>query len=137
MSLTISQVARAASVNAQTIRYYERRGLFPVPKRTPAGYRLYADGAVARLRFIKHAQDLGFTLREIQELLGLRVRHGAACGAVERRTRDHIAIVEQRIADLKRMKRTLERLAAACAARRATDECPILEALEDTADVAH
>jgi DNA-binding transcriptional MerR regulator len=68
MALTIGQVATAADVNIQTIRYYERRGLFPTAKRTPAGYRQYADDAVARLRFIKHAQDLGFSLNEIQEL---------------------------------------------------------------------
>src|SRR3989449_9121180 len=87
MALTTGQVGDAADVNIQTIRYCERRGLFAVPKRPPAGYRQYADEAVARLRFIKHAQALGFSLREIQELLGLRVRHGAACDAVERKTR--------------------------------------------------
>src|SRR6266516_3830930 len=130
MALTIGQVADAADANIQTIRYYERRGLFPTPRRTPAGYRQYADDAVARLRFIKHAQELGFSLQEIQELLGLRVRHGAACDAVERKTR-------QRIRDLQRMKRTLERLATACTARRPTDDCPILEVLEDHDDVSH
>ena len=136
MPLTIGQVAAAADVNIQTIRYYERRGLFPTPRRTPAGYRQYADDAVARLRFIKHAQELGFSLNEIQGLLGLRVRH-AACDAVERKTREKIELVQQKIADLRRMKRTLERLAVACAARRPTDACPILEALEDHGDVSH
>lgn len=137
MPLTISQVATAADVNVQTIRYYERRGLFPTPRRRPAGYRQYADDAVARLRFIKHAQDLGFSLQEIQELLGLRVRHGAACDVVERKTRRKIEVVQQRIRDLQRMKRTLDRLAAACAARRPTDDCPILEVLEHHDDVGH
>ncbi len=137
MSLSIGQVATAADVNIQTIRYYERRGLFPTPRRTAAGYRQYADDAVARLRFIKHAQDLGFSLSEIQELLSLRVRHGAACDTVERKTRSKIEIVQQRIRDLQRMKRTLERLAAACAARRPTDDCPILEVLEDHDDIGH
>ena len=136
MPLTIGQVAAAADVNIQTIRYYERRGLFQTPRRTPAGYRQYADDAVARLRFIKHAQELGFSLNEIQGLLGLRVRH-AACDAVERKTREKIELVQQKIADLRRMKRTLERLAVACAARRPTDDCPILEALEDHGDVSH
>ncbi|MGH7568167.1 MAG: MerR family DNA-binding protein, partial [Gemmatimonadales bacterium] len=112
-------------------RYYERRGLFAAPRRTPSGYRQYAEEAVDRLRFIKHAQELGFALTEIQELLGLRVRHGAACDAVERKTRQKIQLVEQKIRDLQRMKRTLDRLAAACAARLPTDDCPILEALED------
>ncbi len=136
MALTIGQVADAAEVNIQTIRYYERRGLFPMPRRTPAGYRQYADDAVARVRFIKHAQQLGFSLREIEELLGLRVRHGAACDTVERKTRQKIEVVHQRIRDLQRMKRTLERLAAACMARRPTDDCPILEVLEDHDDTA-
>jgi Hg(II)-responsive transcriptional regulator len=137
MPLTISKVATAADVNVQTIRYYERRGLVPPPRRTPSGYRQYTDDAVARLRFIKHAQELGFSLQEIQELLGLRVRHGAACHAVERKTKQKIDVVQQRIRDLQRMKRTLERLAAACAVRRPTAECPILEVLEDHADVGH
>jgi Hg(II)-responsive transcriptional regulator len=131
MALTIGQVASAADVNIQTIRYYERRGLFAAPRRTPAGYRQYAEEAVSRLRFIRHAQELGFSLKEIQDLLSLRVRHGAACDAVERKTRQKIALVEQKIRALQGLKRTLDRLAAACAARRPTDDCPILEALED------
>ena len=137
MPLSISQVATAADVNVQTIRYYERRGLFPTPRRSPSGYRQYTDDAVARLRFIKHAQELGFSLQEIQELLGLRVRHGAACDPVQRKTRHKIEVVQQRITDLQRMKRILERLAGACAARRPTDNCPILEVLEDDDDVSH
>ena len=137
MALRIGQVATAADVNIQTIRYYERRGLFPPPRRTPAGYRQYADDAVARLRFIKHAQELGFSLNEIQDLLGLRVRHGAACDSVERKTRQKIEVVQKRIRDLQRMRRTLEQLAAACAARRPTDDCPILEVLEDHDDTSH
>jgi Hg(II)-responsive transcriptional regulator len=131
MALTIGQVAEAAEVNIQTIRYYERRGLFPKPRRTPSGYRQYAEDAVGRLRFIKHAQELGFSLQEIQELLGLRVQHGAACDVVEQKTRGKIDVVEQKIRDLERMRRTLEQLAEACTARRPTDECPILEALAD------
>lgn len=137
MALTIGQVAAAADVNIQTIRYYERRGLFAAPRRTPAGYRAYATEAVSRLRFIKHAQELGFSLKEIQDLLGLRVRQGAACDVVGRKIRRKIELVQERIGDLQRLKRTLERLAAACAARRPTDDCPILNALEDHGDVEH
>src|SRR5712664_2687788 len=137
MPLTISKVATPADVNVATIRYYERRCLVPTPRRTPSGYRQYTDAAVARLRFIKHAQELGFSLQEIQELLGLRVRHGAACDTAERKTRKKIEVVQQRIRDLQRMKRTLERLAAACAVRRPTGDCPILEVLEDHADASH
>ena len=133
MTLTIGQVAAAAAVNIQTIRYYERRGLFATPQRTPAGYRQYPVDAVTRLRFIKHAQELGFSLKEIQELLALRVRHGAACDTVEQKTRHKIELVERKIRDLERIRETLEDLAEACASRRPTDDCPILEALEDHA----
>jgi len=133
MSLTIGQVAAAADVNIQTLYYYERRGVLTAPRRTPSGYRQYGDDAVPRLRFIKHAQDLGFSLNEIQGLLALRVRHATACGAMERKTREKIELVQQRIQDLQRLRRTLERLAAACAARQPTEDCPILEALEDDA----
>lgn len=133
MTLTIGQVAAAAAVNVQTIRYYERRGLFTAPRRTAAGYRQYTEEAVTRLRFIKHAQELGFSLKEIEDLLALRVRHGAACGPVERKARLKIDLVERKIRDLERLRQTLEQLAAACAARSPTDECPILQALEDHA----
>jgi len=133
MTLSIGQVAAAAAVNIQTIRYYERRGLFTTPRRTASGYRQYAEDAVTRLRFIKHAQELGFSLKEIQELLALRVRHGAACDPVARKARQKIELVERKIRDLERIRETLEQLAAACAARRRTDDCPILEALEDHA----
>lgn len=131
MSLSIGQLATAGEVNVETIRYYERRGLFPPARRTAAGYRQYDGDAVARLRFIKRAQALGFSLTEIRELLALRVRHGAACEPIERRTRRKVELVRRKIADLQRIEHTLERLASACAARCPTDECPILEALED------
>src|SRR6266581_5971134 len=133
MTLTIGQVATAAAVNIQTIRYYERRGLFTAPRRTPSGYRQYAQDAVTRLRFIRHAQELGFSLEEIQELLALRVRHGAACDPVEQKTRQKIELVERKIRNLQRIRHTLEQLAEACASRKPTDDCPILEALEDHA----
>ncbi len=133
MTLTIGQVATAADVNVQTIRYYERRGLLMAAHRTDAGYRHYGDDAVPRLRFIRHAQELGFSLVEIDELLALRVTHGRACVRVERKTREKIAVVERRIHDLERIRRTLERLASACVSRRATDDCPILSAMEDDA----
>jgi Hg(II)-responsive transcriptional regulator len=132
-TLTIGRVAAAAAVNIQTIRYYERRGLLITPGRTPSGYRQYTEDAVNRIRFIKHAQELGFSLKEIQELLALRVRHAAACDPVARKTRLKIELVEQKIRHLGRIRETLEQLAAACAARRPTDDCPILEALEHDA----
>ena len=133
MTLTIGQVAAAAAVNIQTIRYYERRGLCTPAQRSPSGYRQYGDDAVARLRFIRHAQALGFSLNEIRELLTLRVRHRGACAVIERKTRQKLDVVESKIRQLERIRDTLDQLAAACAARRPTDDCPMLEALEDHA----
>lgn len=134
MALSIGQLATAGDVNIETIRY-ERRGLFPAAGRTPSGYRQYNEDAVARLRFIKRAQELGFSLKEIKGLLALRVRHADACDTVARKTQQKIELVQGKIRDLERIARTLERLAAACAARSPTDDCPILEAMEDHAIV--
>ena len=133
MPLSIGQRASAGGVGVETLRYYERRGLVTAARRTPAGYRQYGEDAVARLKFIRRAQELGFSLKEIQELLALRVRHGAACGPVEPNTPHKLELGTRKIQDLTRIAATLERLADACAARCPTDECPILEALEDHA----
>ena len=130
MPMTIGQVASHAGVNVQTIRYYERRGLIPKPERTRSGYRSYPDDAVRRVGFIKRAQELGFSLNEISDLLKLRVRSATACATVEKRARSKIAIVEEKIADLQRMKRVLGRLVAACETSAHTGDCPILEAME-------
>jgi MerR family transcriptional regulator, copper efflux regulator len=129
--VTIGAVATAAQVNIQTIRYYERRGLVPAPRRSAAGYRQYPPDAVARLQFIRRAQALGFALDEIRELLALRVRPGSACHTVARRTEAKIAQVNEKIRQLQRLKRTLEHLVAACATRTPTDDCPVLRAMED------
>ncbi len=96
MALTIGQVANAANVNIQTIRYYERRGLFPTPRPTPSGYRQLAQDAVARLRFIRHSQELGFSLGAIQAVAGLRVRTRPACDAVDGKSRQPIRWVQRR-----------------------------------------
>jgi MerR family copper efflux transcriptional regulator len=131
MTMTIGQVAAQARVNAETVRYYERRKLLPAPGRTPAGYRLYSPDVVLRIRFIKRAQELGFSLREIEELLALRVRHGAACRDVEERARAKIGLVERKIRQLEEIKGVLGELVEACRQRMPTAECPILEALQE------
>jgi len=130
--LTIGKVARSAGLAIDTVRYYEHEGLLEKPARTAAGYRQYSADAVRRLRFIRQAKELGFSLKEIKELLSLRVRAGCSCGDVKVRAEAKIAGVKQRIAQLDRMKRALVKLAAACSGRGPTSECPILEALEKT-----
>jgi len=131
MALTVGAVARQAEVNVQTVRYYERVGLIPEPGRTAAGYRQYAEDTVRRIRFIKRAQELGFSLREIGELLDLRIDHDTACHAVEEKTRDKIALVDEKIEELRAIRETLNRVVAACRANEPTGECPMLEMLEE------
>jgi Hg(II)-responsive transcriptional regulator len=128
--LTIGQLAERARVRLDTVRYYERRGLLPPPPRTAAGYRQYAPETVRRVAFIKRGQTLGFTLDEIEQLLALRVTPGPGCTAVERRARSTIARLDHQLADFQRMRRALARLADACHSQHATDECPLLAAIE-------
>jgi len=129
--MTIGEVATRSRVNIQTVRYYERRGLLPTPRRSTAGYRQYPDDVVPRIRFIKRAQELGFTLEEIAELLALRVRHGEACHEVSHRASAKVVLVRQKLRELENLKRVLEGLVEACERRAPTAECPILEALEE------
>ena len=130
-SLTIGKLAASAGVGRETIRYYERKGLLEEPPRSEAGYRHYPPDAVDRLRFIRRAQDLGFTLAEITELLGLRVDQVSACGTVEIHARAKLVTVEEKIGDLRRIGDALKRLLEKCEAREPTSDCPILEELDD------
>lgn len=129
--LTVGQLAKAAGINGETVRYYERIGMMPRPRRRPSGYRFYSEDDLARLKFIIHAKDLGFTLREIRELLELRVDPETTCEDVRAQAEAKIADVQQKIADLQRIKTALESLATACREKGPSGECPILEALEE------
>lgn len=127
--LTIGQLAGRAAVRVGTVRYYERTGLLPRVARKASGYRRYGTDAVERLRFIRAAQSLGFTLAEIRELLSLRVQAGASCADVRARTQDKIAAIDARISELRRIRAALVTLASRCAGSGPTSECPILDAL--------
>lgn len=129
--LKIGEVAAQGRVNLQTIRYYEREGLLPKPARLASGYRVFSSDAVHRVRFIKRAQELGFSLKEIKELMGLRLAPGATCGQVRKRAEAKIGDIEDKIRSLQRMKRALGKLTAACGGKGSVSECPILDALED------
>ena len=131
-NMTIGKVARAANTGVETIRYYEREGLIAAPARSGSGYRQYVPDVIRRLHFIREAKDLGFSLKEIKELLSLRVEPGRSCGEVKAHAERKIADVEQRIASLVRMKRALAKLATTCSGRGPTSECPILAAMEST-----
>lgn len=130
VEMTIGKVARSAGLGIDTVRFYEREGLIEKPARSASGYRHYRPDVIARLRFIRQAKDLGFSLHEIKELLSLRVTPGKSCADVKARAEAKIADVDQRIAQLYRMKGALAKLATACSGRGPTSECPILEAME-------
>jgi MerR family mercuric resistance operon transcriptional regulator len=129
--LTIGETARRADVGIETVRYYERKGLIAPPARTAAGYRAFPPDAVRRIRFIKRAQDLGFSLAEIGELLALRVAADTTCADIRARTVGKIDQIDRKLADLQRMRRALARLADTCAGSGPASACPILDALED------
>jgi MerR family mercuric resistance operon transcriptional regulator len=129
--LTIGQLAKRARVNIQTIRYYERRGLISDPPRRQSGYRQYSCDDLARIQFIKHAKEVGFTLKEISELLALRVDPHTTSGDVKKKTKSKIAEIEGKIHTLQMMKIALSRLAARCRGEGPISECPILDALSE------
>lgn len=129
-ALSIGKLAAAACVGVETIRFYEREGLLPEPPRRPSGYRQYPPDAVERVLFIRRAKELGFSLKEVRELLELRVDPDRNCAEVRSMAQAKIADVERRMADLGRIKRALEKLARACPGSGPTSECPILEAIE-------
>lgn len=132
--LTIGQLAKRGGVNLETIRYYERRGILPRPPRTGSGYRAFSDEAVRRIRFVKRAQTLGFSLREIEELLTLRARPGRSCASVQAKATAKIAEIDAKLRTLTAMKQALTRLVAACTGGAAVGECPILDSLDATED---
>lgn len=129
-SLTRGQLARAADVGIETIRFYEREGLLAEPPRRRSGYRQYPPEAVARVRFIRRGKELGFTLHEISELLELRVDPDKSCSDVRALAKAKIADVEEKMADLDRIKSALQKLARRCRGKGPTSECPILDAIE-------
>ncbi len=127
--LTIGRVARAAGVGIDTIRYYEREGLLPAPARRISGYRDYTPDAVTRLRFIRRAKELGFTLPEIRELLALSADRERGVRGVKQRAVARLAEIDRRIRELKRVQRGLKNLIDACPGHGALECCPILTAL--------
>ena len=134
--MQIGRLAAQAGVNVQTLRYYERRGLLPRPPRTETNYRAYPEDAVVRVRFVKRAQELGFSLLEIKELLSLRAAPRARCADVLQRSKRKIQDIDDKIATLRRMRRALSKLMAECHGTLPVTKCPILEALGDQEEKA-
>lgn len=129
--MRIGTVARKCGVGIDTIRYYEREGLLLPPQRRPSGYREYDDEALDRLRFIRRAKDLGFSLDDIRELLSLSGDREHGVKGVKQRAQRRLERVEERLAQLQRMRDGLEELIANCPGHGALGKCPILQALSE------
>lgn len=127
--VTIGQLARRAELAPETLRHYERLGLLQPSRRSDSNYRLYDESALRRLRFIRRAQALGFSLPDIGQLLGLHARGDADMAEVRGIARQRMAEIEQRMADLERLREGLRQLVQACPGHGPTADCPILAAL--------
>ena len=125
--LTIAGVARDASVNVETIRFYQRKGLLPQPPRPLGGIRRYGDVDVARVRFIKSAQRIGFTLEEVSQLL--KLDDGTHCGEAKEIAEHKLGEIQHRLADLKRIQAALIELVKRCSASRGKVTCPLISSL--------
>jgi len=129
--LTIGKVAAAAAVNVETIRFYQRRGLLTEPPKSQGGFRYYDEAIIARVRFVKRAQALGFSLEEVVGLLALE--QSSACGPTHDAAVRKLQLVEERITDLKRIQSTLKNLVQQCEAGPGAVCCPIIESLAHSA----
>lgn len=134
--MTIGKVAERAGVKIDTLRYYERQGVIAPPERTGSNYRVYEEDTVLRVRFVKRAQELGFTLAEIKELLELCVSEGASCADVRDQALVKVADLEAKIRSLQAMRRVLSKLADECSGQDVPlSACPILDALDERGKV--
>lgn len=131
-TFTIGELAKQANINAQTIRYYERRKLVWPNRRSTAGYRFYTSAELKRVLFIRNAQDLGFTLKEIQELLSLRSKASLNCANAQKKAEKKLEGIREKMRSLKKMERVLVALVSDCESKSPNSLCPILEKMEDT-----
>ncbi|HEY0309759.1 MAG TPA: MerR family transcriptional regulator [Luteimonas sp.] len=127
--MKIGTLAKRADVAIDTVRYYERQGLLPAPVRLASGYRDYDDGDVSRLRFIRRAKALGFTLAEIRELMELSARRDDDMAGMKSAAQQKLADVDAKLAELQRIRQGLTDLVASCPGHGALEHCPILDAL--------
>lgn len=133
-TLTIGKLARTAGVGVETIRFYERINLIDEPPRSPTGYRQYSQDAVGRLRFIRSAKRVGFSLQEIRELLELKSSAGTSASAVREIATKRISEIGDRIAELREIRRALRETTERCDGEGSTGACVILAALDSSAD---
>ena len=132
-SMSIGQLAKSARVGVDTVRYYEKQGLMPRATRRPSGYRQYQSDDVRRLHFIRRAKELGFSLEEIGELLALRSQSARGVEKVKAVARQKLLQVENKLAELQRLRKVLAHLVEACPGHGTPEICPILRAFDTQA----
>ncbi len=129
--MKIGAVAKAAGIGIDAVRFYERQGLISEPARQPSGYRVYSPDVILSLRFIRRAKELGFSLKEISELLSLETAAGATAADVKQLAEAKLAELEARIRALQRMRRALKKAVSACPGKGPTSGCSILRSLAE------
>lgn len=132
--LRIGEVANKSHVGVETVRFYEREGLIALPKRNESGYRQYSESVIKQIQFIQHAKTLGFSLKEIGELIKLKSTHDARCKSIKATAKAKITDIQEKIDALERMKTALQPLVARCKASDPISDCPILNALDEDTD---
>ncbi len=130
MNYLAGELAKKAKVNVETLRYYERNGLLKPHHRNSSGYRVFTDESLKRLKFIRKAKDLGFSLKETKELFGLKTGSAKSCDRVRLKAISKLKDVEKKIKDLRLMENTLQKLVDDCENRVISDSCPIIETME-------
>ncbi len=128
--MTIGEIAKAAGVGVETVRFSERKRLLPTPRRLPSGFRQYGREAARRIRFIRRAQELGFSLAEVKQLLELRLDPRRSCAEVKSEAQAKIEEIDAKIMSLRRMRHALVDLTRSCSGEGSTSACPILEAMD-------
>ncbi len=128
--MTIGNVSKQSGIGVETVRFYEKSGLIDQPPRTESGYRQYPPNTVVRIQFIRRAKELGFTLKEIKELLHLRLDPMTTCEDVRLMAEEKLGNVREKVQSLRGIEKALGELIGACAVGGPDGECPILEALE-------
>ena len=129
--MKIGELAQRSGVGIDTVRYYEREGLLPKAPRLASGYRVYTQQDVKRLRFVRRAKALGFTLPEIRELFALSYQRDDDMAAMKAAATEKLADVHTKLAELNRIREGLETLVASCPGHGTLDQCPILNALAE------
>jgi MerR family transcriptional regulator, mercuric resistance operon regulatory protein len=127
MKIKISKFSEETEVPVETIRYYEKRGLLPYTSKSQGGYRLYTEEDIERLRFIKRMQQLGFSLKDIKELLAFKKVGSDECGKIQRQIQLKVREIEEKLSELKQAKKTLAQMTEICKANTRKGECPFLE----------